>query len=419
MLACVTSDGGGEPPQGWQPGGNPPQGWQPGAAPQPQPSYPPQFYFQQRAGMPTPGPARSGGSVVAALLAVAFVVATVIVAYVAHHPAESSTSRAVGVGSGSAARGGSVHPVAPLTDTAPRTSAIPSFTPVPPTTTVPTEPLLEPAAINRTFEVYLNALVDHDLAALHSATCPRLRSTEIGFALHHKYVGRWQGQPYEIPPGASYVTVSAVVYLRDPGTGAAAGSDTYFWYVERASSWRLLRVRIPVMSQPYLPAQGYGYPPPGRGGLASRTANPLGIALATIGGGLALIGTLVDWYSPGSTSWQDIIQALDAPGAKAFPKAYFGWLMWVLLALTVVAALFANTAGPLGTTLRVVSPLFGVLGAVLVCTSLGQLIQRGSIFDHSSAGLWLVLAGFILAGAGGIPGPRRSAGATPPQAHSW
>lgn len=173
------------------------------------------------------------------------------------------------------------------------------------------------------------------------------------------------------------------------------------------------------MSRPYLPAQGYAYPPPGRGGPASRTANPLGIALATIGGALALIGTLVDWYSPGSTSLQEIIQALDAPGAKPFPKAYFGWLMWVLLALTVVAALFANTAGPLGSTLRVVSPLFGVLGAVLVCTSLGQLIQRGSIFDHSSAGLWLVLAGFILAGAGGISGPRRSAGPTPLQAHSW
>lgn len=161
------------------------------------------------------------------------------------------------------------------------------------------------------------------------------------------------------------------------------------------------------MSLPHLPSPGYGYPPPGRGASASRRANPVGIASAAIGGSLALLGTLLDWYSPGSISLQDILQALQAPGAKAFPRAYFGWLMWVLLALTVVTALFANTVGPLSTTFRVASPLIGVLGAVLICVSLGQLVRDQSIFDRSSAGLWLVLAGFLIAGMSAIPGPRR------------
>ncbi len=162
------------------------------------------------------------------------------------------------------------------------------------------------------------------------------------------------------------------------------------------------------MSEPYAAGPGYGYPPVGRDVRTDRTANPVGMAGAALGGVLALFGTLVDWYSPGSISLQDIIRALQAPGADAFPKAYFGWLLWVLLALTVVTALFANTVGPLTTALRVVSPLLGVLGAVLLCTSLGQLISNRSIFDHSSAGLWLVVVGFVIAGVSAIPGPRRS-----------
>lgn len=164
------------------------------------------------------------------------------------------------------------------------------------------------------------------------------------------------------------------------------------------------------MSQPYLPAPGYGYPPAGWATHPVRRANPVGLVLAVLGGSVALVGTLVDWYSPGSIALHDIIAGLDAPGAKAFPRAYFDWLMWALLALTVVTALFANTVGPLTTTLRVASPLLGALGAILVCASLGQLISGQSIFEHSGAGLWLVLAGFVLAGASGIIGPRRSSG---------
>lgn len=167
------------------------------------------------------------------------------------------------------------------------------------------------------------------------------------------------------------------------------------------------------MSGRYAAMPGSGYPPTAWGPPAARSANPVGIVVAIVGGALSLIGTLVEWYSPGSVTLQDIIRALDAPGAKAFPKAYFGWLMWVVLALTVVAALFANVAGPLSTPMRVASPVLGALGAILVCVSLGQLISGRSILDQSGAGLWLVLGGFIVAGLAGVLGPRRARGPMP------
>ena len=40
--------------------------------------------------------------------------------------------------------------------------------------------------------------------------------------------------------------------------------------------------------------------------------------------------------------------------------------------------------------------------------SLHQVITNGSIVDHSAAGLWLALAGFVVAGLSGVPGPRRA-----------
>jgi hypothetical protein len=51
--------------------------------------------------------------------------------------------------------------------------------------------------------------------------------------------------------------------------------------------------------------------------------------------------------------------------------------------------------------------LLGALGAALVCVSLDQLVQSGSIFAHTAVGLWLVLGGFVVAGFSGVPGPRR------------
>ena len=146
---------------------------------------------------------------------------------------------------------------------------------------------------------------------------------------------------------------------------------------------------------------GFAYPPP----RPTRVGNPVAMMLAIDGGAAALVGMLLNWYA-GDVSLGDIVDALDAPGAKAFPKAYFGWGMFALLAATVVTALVANTTLAIGGSLRVISPVLGVAGAALVLVSLHQLISTGSTFEHSAIGLWLVLAGFVVAGLSGIPGPR-------------
>ena len=166
------------------------------------------------------------------------------------------------------------------------------------------------------------------------------------------------------------------------------------------------------MTHPYPPVSpppGYGYGADPYASPASpvrRAANPLGIVATLVGGGLVLLGSFLPWYT--DTYLGDIVNALDADGAKAFPKAYFDWLMWVLLAVTVVAGLFANLPLGAATALRIVSPILGALGAVLVFASLNDLISNGSAFDHSAVGLYLTLVGFLLAGVGGVLGPRRA-----------
>lgn len=135
--------------------------------------------------------------------------------------------------------------------------------------------------------------------------------------------------------------------------------------------------------------------------------NLVGVSVAFGGGVLALLGTAVNWYSPGSVSLQDIVSILDLPGAKTLPKAYFGWALWVVLALTVICSMLGNVPGPLSTPGRIAGPLLGAGGAALVCASLSALIEGHSIFDHADAGLWFVLAGFLVAGAAGAFGPRR------------
>lgn len=163
------------------------------------------------------------------------------------------------------------------------------------------------------------------------------------------------------------------------------------------------------------PGYGYGYGPPGgpaappwAGG--GRAVNPAGIAVSLVGGALVLLAAFLPWYSAGDndTVLADIVRALDVDGAKAFPKAYFGWLIWVVLAGCVVAALFANLPGRASGALRVAAPVLGAAGALCVVLALDDLIRQGSVFDNSGAGLYLTLIGFLVAGAGGALGPRRT-----------
>ncbi|RKT19077.1 serine/threonine protein kinase [Streptomyces sp. 1114.5] len=119
--------------------------------------------------------------------------------------------------------------------TAPAPTRTPTPTPVrtPTYTPKPAVPTLDRAAVDRVFQVYMNGLANHDMTALRSGTCPRLRSTLLGFALNGYYVARWQLQPYDIPVGTDQLSVEATVTQQDPNTGRLAGDVNYQWIVER------------------------------------------------------------------------------------------------------------------------------------------------------------------------------------------
>ncbi|MET9604225.1 serine/threonine-protein kinase [Streptomyces sp. NPDC006512] len=153
-----------------------------------------------------------------------------------------------GTGSGATgtdARGkGASAPASPTPSTGPsspapvRTPETPASSPPPPTRT-PSRPApslrtpMDRAAIDRVFEVYMNGLQDQNMTELRRGTCPRLRSTLLGFVLNDHFVDRWTLLPYEIPPFVDQLSVEAKVTRRDLETGQPAGDVLYQWIIER------------------------------------------------------------------------------------------------------------------------------------------------------------------------------------------
>ncbi|MEU8431555.1 protein kinase [Streptomyces sp. NPDC029216] len=124
-------------------------------------------------------------------------------------------------------------PLAAPTPSVPQPSTSPTPTPTPTPTRRPTHTPLDRQAIERVFALYMNGLADHDMTSLRQGTCPRLRSTLLGFALNGYYVDRWELQHYEIPPGRDELSVEAKITRRDPETGALAGDVLNQWIIER------------------------------------------------------------------------------------------------------------------------------------------------------------------------------------------
>lgn len=164
------------------------------------------------------------------------------------------------------------------------------------------------------------------------------------------------------------------------------------------------------------PGHPYGYPSSAHPGYVlvpvrapKNRVGVVGPIVAVAGALIALVGTVLHWYDASGVNidLHDLAKGTDVTGAKALPHVYFGWLLWVLLGLTIVTALLANVPWSLSTMLRVLSPVFGGLCVVLLLVSLGQLRQSGSIFDNAAVGLWVILLGFVLTGIGGVFGPRR------------
>ena len=163
----------------------------------------------------------------------------------------------------------------------------------------------------------------------------------------------------------------------------------------------------PPYGAPYGAANAYGDP------ISSGAKfGVVGTTLAGIGAVLLIIAfTAVDWFSQfgGDSHFGDIHNVLDASPnqANGLPKAYFGWLGWVLLIAVVVLAIAANLPSAASGPLR-------VLGAVLAAAAIAitffaiQLTDAPSytqVLKHVRVGFYLALAGFLLAGIGALVGP--------------
>ncbi|MCU1656213.1 MAG: hypothetical protein JWO57_869 [Pseudonocardiales bacterium] len=144
-----------------------------------------------------------------------------------------------------------------------------------------------------------------------------------------------------------------------------------------------------------------------------------GITTLVAGAVLVLLSfTAFDWYgaasgadSRGAIRFHDLHSLAGLPGMPGLPKAYFGWLAWILLMVVILVGLAANMPSPATPALRAGGLLIGLAGAGATYVALSKLLDAtgssGGVFDHAKIGLWLALAGYVVAGAGAAVGARR------------
>ncbi|MFF5707269.1 serine/threonine-protein kinase [Streptomyces sp. NPDC012794] len=185
---------------------------------------------------PAPGPARRVRWRYVPGLAVVFVAAVLAMPWWLPGSGSGDDGRGRATGSTTSAQqspspssSSSPPPVSPTPAASPSSSP----TPTPKPTPEPAHTPLDRQAVERVFAVYMNGLADHDMTSLRRGTCPRLRSTLLGFVLNGYYVDRWELQPYEIPPGRDELSVEARITRRDPVTGKLAGDVLNQWIIER------------------------------------------------------------------------------------------------------------------------------------------------------------------------------------------
>jgi hypothetical protein len=167
------------------------------------------------------------------------------------------------------------------------------------------------------------------------------------------------------------------------------------------------------------PQGGYSYPQQTWGARRREKVGVIGLIGAAAGAALLIVGfTALAWYriAGQDIKFSDLHKSLNEPGAPGFPKAYFAWLGWVLLALVVVSALLASLPiGSAALTFRIVAPAVGVIGIIVTLLALNSFWDKASnavgdvgVFNHSAVGLYLTLIGFLIAGVAGISGPRHT-----------
>lgn len=129
-----------------------------------------------------------------------------------------------------------------------------------------------------------------------------------------------------------------------------------------------------------------------------------GAGIAVSGAVLVVVSfTILDWLGPGgvTATFSDLRN-----GSKAFSLAYFTWLGWALLVLTLLVALGANLSRPVHRTLRLLGLVLGIAGLAMSLLALkSEGINWTGVLHHARLGLWVAMAGFLLVGIGAATGP--------------
>jgi hypothetical protein len=165
-------------------------------------------------------------------------------------------------------------------------------------------------------------------------------------------------------------------------------------------------------------------PSPGAPTGSGASIGVVGLAAVVLGAVLVLVSfTALSWYgggrgadSAGAAKFGDLHTLATAVAGSGLGRTYFSWLAWILLILVIVIGLAANIPSPGTGALRGIGLVVGGAAAVLTYLAVAKLFDavhalggtQVGVFDHAQPGLYLALAGFLLAGVGAAIGPKRA-----------
>jgi hypothetical protein len=161
-------------------------------------------------------------------------------------------------------------------------------------------------------------------------------------------------------------------------------------------------------------------PQPGAAAAATRPPAPAdfvidGVGAAIIGVGLMLLIlalTTLDWYRnvsqfgyTGSSTFGTIRAATrgyTSDGAHGLALAYFHWLAYALVALTVLTALIAKLTGSRILVLIAGNVLVALAGTILTAVAFIAGGPASALFTHGGPGFWCAFVGFLVVAVGTV-----------------
>jgi len=149
----------------------------------------------------------------------------------------------------------------------------------------------------------------------------------------------------------------------------------------------------------------------------SESAGIVGLAVTAVGALLLVIGVAaLNWYTVLGQAGKLSDLGVSAKDIDAgLMKAYSGYLVWILVLAVVAAAVIASLPSGAAALFRIIAPVLGVIGVVVTLLASSTFwnkakdtgLQDAGVFKHAQIGLFLTLAGFLIAGIAGVFGPRR------------